>query len=186
MQGVVNGKALTEKFWVPGDFDVDAVGGQTARPYAQLGCGADGNGRLADDHRRTPQLRYQGVDDGVHVAQIGAVFALLLRRPDAEEVHIGELDGGVVVRREVQPGRGEVVAQHLSQAWLVERDVTAREFGDLAGVDVDAEYFVTQFGHAGGVRRAEIARAEHSASHKAGIGGRDELIAKRHLAEGQR
>ena len=116
----------------------------------------------------------------MHVAQIGAVLALLLRRSDAEEVHIGELGGGVVVGGEVQPARGEVVAQHLSQAGLVEGDITAGEFRDLAGVDVDAEYFVTQFGHAGGVRRAEIARAEHSASHKAGIGGRDELTAKRH------
>ena len=68
MQGVVNGEALAEKLGVPGDFDVDAVGGQTARPDAEFGCGADGHGRLADDDRRTPQLGHQSVDDGVHVA----------------------------------------------------------------------------------------------------------------------
>ena len=101
-------------------------------------------------------------------------------------MHIGEFGGGVVIGREMQPARGEVVAQHLSQAGLVERDVTAGKFRDLTGIDVDAENFVTEFGHPGGVCRAEIARAKHSASHKAGIGGRDELTAKRHLAGGQR
>ena len=120
------------------------------------------------------------------MAQIGAVFALLLWGSDAEEVHVGELGGGVVVGREVQPAGGEVVAQHLSQAGLVERNVARRELGDLAGVDVDAENFVSQFGHPGGMCGAEIARAKDSASHTASIGGRDELTAKRHLAGNQR
>ena len=132
------------------------------------------------------QTRHQGVDDGVHVAQVGAVFALLLRCPDAEEVHVGEVRGGVVVRGEVQSARSEVVAQHLSQARLVERDIARRQLGDFAWIDVDADDFVSQFGHTGGVRRPEIARAEDGASHKAGIGGRDELTAKRHLAADQR
>ena len=186
MKGVANGKPFTEKFRVPSDFDVDAVGGQCMRPGAEFGRGAHGHGRLADDHRRAPQPGHQGVDDGVHVAQIGAVFALLLRRSDTEEVHVGELRGGVVIRREVQPARSKVVAQHLSQAGLVERNVAGRQLRDLAGIYVDAENFVTQFGHSGGVRRAEIARAKHSASHTASIEGCDELTAKRHQAGSQR
>jgi hypothetical protein len=44
---------------------------------------------------------------------------------------------------------------------------------DLARIDVDAENLVTQFGHPGGMSRSEVARAEHSASHTASIGGCD-------------
>ena len=112
--------------------------------------------------------------------QIGAVLALLLRRADTEEVHVGELDCGVVVGGEVQSARSEVVAQHLSQAGLVERDLSACEFRDLAGIDVDAENLVTKFGHSGGMCRSEIAGTKHGASHTAYIGRCDELTAKRH------
>ena len=82
-------------------------------------------------------------------------------------MHVGELRGSVVIRREMQPTRSEIVAQHLSQARFVERNVARRQFRDLAGIYVDAENLVTQFGHSGGMRRAEIARAKHSASHTA-------------------
>ena len=113
----------------------------------------------------------------MHVAQIGAVFALLLRGSDAEEVHVGEFGGLVVVGGEAQPTGSEVVAQHLSQTGLVERDVAGRELGDLARIDVDADHVVPEFGHSGGMCRAEIARAEDGASHTASIGSRDELTA---------
>ena len=99
--------------------------------------------------------------------QVGAVFALLLRGSDAQEVHVGEFGGLIVVGGEVQPTRSEVVAQHLSQTRLVERDVAGRELGDLACIDVDADHVVPDFGHSGGMCRAEIARAEDSASHTA-------------------
>ena len=161
-------------------------GASRARPLGQFGGGAHRHRRLADDHRGTTQPRHQRVDHGVHMAQVGAVFALLLRGSDAEEVHVGEFGRRVVVGGEVQPSRIDVVAQHLSQAGLVERDIARGQLGDLAGVDVDADDFVAQFGHPGGMCRAEIARAEDGASHTAGIGRRDELTAKRHLAADQR
>ena len=113
----------------------------------------------------------------MHVAQVGAVLALLLRGSDAEEVHVGELGGRVVVGGEPQPAGIEVVAQDLPQAGLVERDVARRQLGDLARVDVDADHLVAELGHPGGVGRAEVSRAEHSASHTAWIGRRDELTA---------
>ena len=118
--------------------------------------------------------------------QISPVLALFLRRADTEEVHVREIDCGVIVRRELQSSRGEVVAQHLSQAGLVERDLSACEFRDLAGIDVDAENLVTKFGHPGGMCRPEIASTKHGASHTAYIGGCDELTAKRHQAGNQR
>ena len=113
----------------------------------------------------------------MHVAQVGAVFALLLRGSDAKEMHVGEVGGLVVVGGEAQPAGSEVVAQHLSQTGLVERDVAGRELGDLAGIDVDADHVVPEFGHSGGMCRAEIARAEDGASHTASICSRDELTA---------
>ena len=146
----------------------------------------DRHGRLADDHRRPAQPWHQRVDHGVHVAQVGAVFALLLRGSDAEEVHVGELRGVVVVGGEPQPAGIQVVAQHLSQARFVERDVTRRQLGDLARIDVDPDHLVAEFGHPGGVRRAEVPRAEHCASHTALIGRPDVLTATGHLAPGKR
>ena len=114
--------------------------------------------------------------------QIGAVFALLLRSSDAEEVHVGEFGGRVVVGGEAHPSGSKVVAQHLSQTRLVERNVACRQLGDLARVDVDADDIVPEFGHACGMGSAKVTRAEDGASHTASIGGRDELTATRHLA----
>ena len=130
--------------------------------------------------------RHQSVDHGVHMPQIRAVFALLLRSSDTEEVHVGELSGGIVVGGESQAARSDVVAQHLSQAGFIERNVTGGELGDLPGVDVDTDHVVPEFGHSGGMSRTEIARAEDCASHTTSLGSRDELTATRHLAAHQR
>jgi hypothetical protein len=116
----------------------------------------------------------------MYMTQVGTVLALLLRRPDAEEVHVGEVCGLVVIGGEPQPSGREVVAQHLSQTRLIERDVAGGQLGDLTRVDVDADDVVPEFGHSGGMCGAEIARAEDGASHTASIGSRDELTATRH------
>ena len=70
--------------------------------------------------------------------------------------------------------------KHLRQTRLVEWDVTAVEFGDLARVDVDADDLVPKFRHSGGVGCAQVARAEDGASHRAYVGRRSELIATPH------
>lgn len=116
----------------------------------------------------------------MHVAQVGAVLAFLLRRADAEEVHIGELGRGFVVGGERQPTGGEVVPQHVSRTGLVEQDLSGGEFGDLARIDVDADHLVAQLGHAGRVGGSEITGTEDGAPHTALICGRDELTATRH------
>src|SRR4051794_25876541 len=107
------------------------------------------------------------------MAQVGAVFALFLRGSDAKEMHVGEVRRLVVFGGEAQPVSSHVVAQHLSQTGLVKRDVTRGELGYLPGIDVDADHVVPEFGHPGGVRRAEIAHAEYGASHTASIGSQD-------------
>jgi hypothetical protein len=165
---------------IPGHLDVDIAGCQAASAFRQVGGGAHRHSRLADDDGGSAQPRHELVDNGVHVAQIGGVFTFFLRGADAEEVHVSEIGRFVVVGGEVQPARGEVVAQHLSQARLVKRDIAGCELGDLTGVDVDAEHVVSKFSHTDGMRRAEIASAEYGASHTASIGSRGELTAKRH------
>ena len=113
------------------------------------------------------------------VTQVCAVFALLLRCAHPEEVHVGEVGRHVVIGGEPQPTRGQVLLQQLSQAWLVEGDVTPGELGDLARVDVDPEHVVSQFRHPNRMGGAEVTRAKHGASHTTGVGGRHELIASR-------
>ena len=117
----------------------------------QLGGGSDRDGGLSDDHRGPGQTRYERVDYGVDMAQVGAVFAPLLRGADSEEVHVGEFGGQVVIGGESETTRSDVVPQHLSQARFVEGNVTAGQLGDLTGIDVDADDLVPQFGHPRGV-----------------------------------
>ena len=99
------------------------------------------------------------------MAQVGPVFALLLRRANAQEVHVGEFGCHVVVGGEPKPARGKVFGQQLAQAGLVERDVTAGELGDLARVDVDPDDLVSQFRHPDRVGGTQIAGAKDGASH---------------------
>jgi len=121
----------------------------------------------------------------MHMPQVRAVFALLLRSSDTEEMDVGKFRGGIVVSGESQASGSDVVVQHLSQAGFVERNVAGCELGDLPGVDVDTDHIVPEFGHTGGMCRTEIARTEDCASHTTSLGSRDELTATRHLATHQ-
>ena len=99
-------KPSRKELGIPRDLDVHAVGGQCRCTRGQLGCCSDGDGRLADDERPPLQPRHQGVDDRVHVPEIGAVFALLLRGAHTEEMHVGEVSGRVIVGSEPQSASG--------------------------------------------------------------------------------
>ena len=163
----MDGEALAQELGIPRHLDVDALGREPAGPFRQFGGRADRHRRLADDHRAV------GVSRGTRVS----ITACTWRRsapyspffcgvPTPRKCTSANVGGLVVVGGEAQPAGGEVVAQHLSQTGLVERDVAGRELGDLACVDVDADHVVPEFGHPGGMRRAEIARAEDGASHE--------------------
>ena len=78
----------------------------------------------------------------MHMPQVRAVFALLLRSSDTEEMDVGKFRGGIVVSGESQAPGSDVVAQHLSQAGFVERNVAGGKLGDLPWVDVDADHVV--------------------------------------------
>jgi hypothetical protein len=165
VQGVLYGKPFPQKLGVPSDFDVHAGPCGRASPLDKLSGSPDRNCRLADDHRRSSQSRNQRVDYGVDMAQVGAVFAPLLRGADAEEMHFGEFSGQVVVRGEPQAPGSDVVLQHLSQPRLVEGNVAGSQLGNLTGIDVDADNFVPQFGHPRGVGSTQITRSKNGAPH---------------------
>ncbi len=80
-------------------------------------------------------------------------------------MHVGELGSQVVVGGEPKAASCNVVAQHLSQPGLVERNVTGSQLGDLTGINVDADDLMPQFGHSGGVGGTKIARTKDGASH---------------------
>ena len=96
----------------------------------------------------------------VHLAQVGAQPSGELRRAHAEEVHVPE--GGCFChgRGEPQPAERHVALDQLGEIWLVERHLTLGEGRYLALVDIDTEYLEAALGHAGGVRRPEVPRAD--------------------------
>ena len=99
-----------------------APAGASSRSRAgQPGGGADGDRRLAGDDRRAGEQRGQVVDDRVERGHVGRELALLLRRADADEVHVAELRGLGVAGGEAQAPGGEVAGQELVEAGLVER-----------------------------------------------------------------
>ena len=133
---------LAQKLRVPRDFDVDTRTRCAADSLDKLGSGPDRNRGLSDDHRRPGQTRCERVDYGVDMAQVGAVFAPLLRSANPEEMHVGEVGSQVVVGGESKTARCDVVPQHLSQTRLVEWNIARSQLGDLTGIDVDTDDFV--------------------------------------------
>lgn len=104
------------------------------------------------------------------MTQVRAVLTLLLGCADPQEVHIGELGSFGIARGKAQACGCDVALQDLSQSGLVERDIAGRQFGDLTGIDVDAEHLVAQLGHACGMGGSEVPGSEYGASHTAYIG----------------
>lgn len=97
--------------------------------------------------------------------QIRRVLALLLRGADADEVDVGECCRVLVGGGEGETTGPEVPAEDLGQARLVERHLACFELRNLAGIDVDSEHVVPEFGHAGRVRGSQIPCSEHCAAH---------------------
>ena len=111
----------------------------------QTSCGARGldqrgeaggragrHGRLPDDHATlTERHASSDCDSGVDVGQVGGELALLLRRADADEVHVAELADLLVGRREAQSTGRQGAHQQLRQARLEERNIAGVEPVDL-------------------------------------------------------
>ena len=102
---------------------------------------------------------------GFGYAEVGTVTAHLLRGADADEVDRGVVGGDRMVGGEAQSPGVEVAAEDVGEPGFEERDVTGLQAIDLLGVDVDTDDVVPEFGHAGRVRRAEIAATDHRELH---------------------
>ncbi len=150
-QRIADRETFAQKLRVPGDLHANAGHCQPGRPPGQLGRRSDRNRRFANEHRRSGQPRHQGIDDGVNVAQVGAVFPPFLGCANTQKVHIGELGGHVVVGREVQTSSSKVVPQQLSQTRLVEGDIAPGQLGHLARINVDPDNLVPKLRHSNGV-----------------------------------
>ena len=124
-QHVLDGEALLQELRAPGDLDAEVGRGVLLDQLLDPLGRADRHGRLADDERLAGQMRHQRGDRRLHVAQVGAQAVAALRGADADEVHVAELGRLAVVGGEAQPPGGQVAAQHLVQAGLVD--------GHLAG-----------------------------------------------------
>ena len=77
------------------------------------------------------QVPGQVGDRRLDVGQVGAHAVAALRRAHADEVHVAEVGDLLVRGGEAQPAGGQVRAQQLVQAGLVERHLAAGQLGDL-------------------------------------------------------
>src|SRR5674536_146808 len=66
------------------------VGASAATRAASRSAVPAGTVDLPDQQAGSGQQRQQAVDRRIHGAEVGGVLAVLLRRADAEELHIGE------------------------------------------------------------------------------------------------
>ena len=64
-----------------------------------------------------------------------------------------------------EPSSGNILAQHVVEAGLVDRHTAALEHGDLLGIDVDAEDIVADLGQADAGDEADIAAAKNRDIH---------------------
>ena len=126
-EGVLDGEALAQELGVP--HQVRA--GHRGELGAQAAGGAGGDGGLADDEGRRAAAGGQhcgeGGDGGLEGAQVGAEAVGPLRGAEAQEVHVGVGDLGVV-GGEAEASGGQAAAEDLLEAGLVEGG-TARLHG---------------------------------------------------------
>ncbi len=76
-------------------------------------------------------------------------------------MHVPELRGLRVAGGEAQPARAQAAVQQLFQAGLVERQAARGQRLDLGLIRVQADNLEAELGQAHGVRRSEVAGAEH-------------------------
>ena len=175
VQGVLHGEALAEELGVPQQVHPVEVG--EAVGEATGGAGGDGGfaGHQGGGAAAGGQHLGERVDGGFEVAEVRAEAVLALGRAQAQEVHLGVGELGVV-GGEAQPAAGEAAGQDLLEAGLVEGRDAGLQRSDALGVDVQADHVVTELGHRGGVHRTEVSDSDHGES-----GGHREMLLPRGL-----
>ena len=85
-----HGEALAQELRVPDQVDVDAGAVCAASRSRSRAAVPTGTVDLPTTSAVAAQVRGERVDGGVDELQVGGELAWLLRRADAEEVHVGE------------------------------------------------------------------------------------------------
>ncbi len=101
-QSVFDCVTFTQKLWVPGHLNRSAIVGIFVCQGLQLCCGSYGNGGLSQHEVLALDQRRQGFHHSADVRGIRGIRALLLGSAHADEVHVGELRGFLVIRGEPQ------------------------------------------------------------------------------------
>lgn len=106
------------------------------------------------------------VDQGEQGGEIGGGLVTGLECAHGQYVQVSETGGVGVGGGETKAAScGEVGCKQRFETGLVERQLPAGQFGDLAGVGVYSEDVVTYLGQADRAGGTEVTGAEHCAAH---------------------
>ena len=161
---VADGRTLAQELRIGDDGEV-GVGPRLGDDARHLVAGADGDGRLGDDHLVAVEHVGDlagGLED---VGEVGVPVAAARGRADGDEDRLGGLGGLGQAGREEQPPLAHVLGNELGEARLEDRHLAAGERGDLVGVLVDAGHDVAEVGKAGARDEADVAGADHCYAH---------------------
>jgi hypothetical protein len=167
LQEVVDRVALLQELRVRHDRDLHLRALDEERVHLVVGAHRDG--ALQHHHGVSTERVRQGLGDRQHVLQVGA--AVLLRgRAHRDEDHLRVLDGGGEVGAEGEALLGDVAADQLLEARLVDRDAPLEERVDLPAIAVDARDGVAKLREARPGDQAHVTRTyDHDAHERAGI-----------------
>ena len=161
---VADGRTLAQELRIGDDGEV-GVGPRLGDDARHLVAGADGDGRLGDDHLVAVEHVGDlagGLED---VGEVGVAVAAARGRADGDEDRLGGLGGLHQAGREEQPLLAHVLGNELREARLEDRHLAAGECGDLVGVLVDAGHDVAEVGKAGARDEAYVPGADHCYAH---------------------
>jgi hypothetical protein len=103
-----------------------------------------------------------------HLGQVVSGTVGQARRADAEKVNRAERGRFGETRGEPEHPAADMTREHVVEPWLVEPGTTGIKQSNLVFVDVDAEDFVADLGHTGGVGGAEVPAPDHGKPHGRG------------------
>ena len=93
--------------------DATTLPQQHIRPGLQLGGCPDGHGGFSDDEVIALHHAGEPLDHGVDVRGVCGIRTLALRGAHADEVHVRELGGAVVIGGEGEPAVIDIPAKNL-------------------------------------------------------------------------
>src|ERR1035438_6686592 len=99
-------------------------------------------------------MRRQPIDYGIDVAEIRSIGTWLLGRADTNEMHITKRCCGSKRGGKLQTLISDISIQEIAESMLVEWRPAESQGLDFGRVHVNAQHFVTDFSHAGGMYRA--------------------------------